>query len=92
MPSGSKPGERRGGRQKGSLNTRTRQIAEAAMAEGITPLEVMLKAMRLHAKAEAWDAAAAIAKDCAPYMHPRLAPVDDKGKTAGVTVSFVIEG
>lgn len=32
------------------------------------------------------------AKDAAPYMHPRLAPVDDKGKVAGLSVSFVIEG
>ena len=30
MPAGSKPGERRGGRQKGSLNKATKDIAEAA--------------------------------------------------------------
>jgi hypothetical protein len=29
--------------------------------------------MRLHADAGSWDQAAAVAKDAAPYMHPRLA-------------------
>jgi hypothetical protein len=52
---------------------RTREIADQAAAEGILPLEVMLRAMRLHAEAERWDQAAAIAKDAAPYIHPRLA-------------------
>ena len=83
MPRGSKPGERRGGRQKGAANKRTREIANQAAASGITPLEVMLKAMRVHANARRWDKAAAVAKDAAPYMHPRLASMQHSGPNGG---------
>jgi hypothetical protein len=67
------------GRPPGSKNQRTVEIARAAVEAGITPLEVMLNAMR-----ELWDEgtpeskreAAAIAKDAAPYVHPRLSNID----------------
>lgn len=39
---GARPGA---GRKEGSLTKRTRAIAEAAAAQGITPLEVMMSAM-----------------------------------------------
>jgi hypothetical protein len=82
MPRG---GNRSGaGRKKGSLNLKTRVIAERAAAEGVTPLEVMLRTMR-----SAWARAssngeavtnfkealiaAAMAEKAAPYVHPRLA-------------------
>jgi hypothetical protein len=43
----SRGGKREGaGRPKGALTKKTRLIAEQAMAEGTTPIEVMLKAMR----------------------------------------------
>jgi hypothetical protein len=44
---GSKPGERRGGRQKGTPNKATAALQAEVAASGITPLEVMLKNMRL---------------------------------------------
>lgn len=45
-PSKSKGGARIGaGRKEGSLTKRSREIAEIAAARGITPLEVMMKAM-----------------------------------------------
>jgi len=72
------------GRRKGSLGQKTRLIAERAAAEGITPLEVILRTMR-----SAWARAstngetvtsfqhaliaAAMAEKAAPYVHPRLA-------------------
>jgi hypothetical protein len=40
----------------------------------------MLKAMNEHVEAKRWDQASSIAKDCAPYMHPRLAAVEHTGK------------
>ncbi len=64
-----------GGRGKGSLNQRTRTIAERAIAEGITPLEAMLKAMRMAIEMKDWDNAAKYAAMAAPYIHPRLAAV-----------------
>jgi hypothetical protein len=68
-------------------NTKTREIADQAAAEGVTPLEVQLRTMR-----EYWrqahatgamdhvlaDKACAIAAQCAPFLHPRLASVAAK--------------
>jgi hypothetical protein len=73
MHGGKRPGA---GRPKGSATKKTRAIANAAAAEGITPLEVMLEAMRAHHEAGRLDEAAAVAKDAAPYIHPRLASID----------------
>jgi hypothetical protein len=81
MPRG---GHRAGaGRKKGSRTIRTARIAEQAAAEGITPLEVMLTAMRRHAQAGQWDQAAVFAKDAAPYMHPRLQAIQHTGANGG---------
>lgn len=49
MPRGSAPGERRGGRQKGTQNKLTiarKTLADGAIGDGKTPLEVMLSNMR----------------------------------------------
>ncbi|WP_344855307.1 hypothetical protein [Aminobacter aminovorans] len=51
------------------------QLRTNATAEGLTHLEVMLTAMREHAKGKRRDEAASIAKDAAPYMHAKLASV-----------------
>jgi hypothetical protein len=75
-------GKKTGGRQKGVPNKRTVQrmaLVDQATSQGISPLEVMLGAMR-----EAWEAgdkeaAANFAKDAAPYIHPRLAAVEHSG-------------
>jgi len=70
---GARPGA---GRKPGTVTKKTRDIAERAAAEGITPLEVMIEAMRDHYVHRRLDQAAAIAKDAAPFMHPRLATVN----------------
>lgn len=49
------------GRKPSSKNVLSREIADRAAKEGITPLEVMLKAMRLHVVWDEWDRAADIA-------------------------------
>lgn len=74
-------GARKGsGRKPGGLNKLTREIAAAAAAEGITPLEVLVNSMRV-----AWDKsqtdpaylsmAISCAEKAAPYMHARIASV-----------------
>ena len=86
---GKRPGA---GRKMGSVTKKTREIADRAAAEGITPLEVMIAAMRAHYDAEPprLDEAAAIAKDAAPYMHPRLAAVEHSGEAGGpMKVEFI---
>lgn len=77
MPKGGKrPGA---GRKKGSVTKATiyRQEMQArAVADGISPLDVMITAMR-----RAWESgdvkeAVSHAEKAAPYVHNRLAAVD----------------
>jgi hypothetical protein len=80
---GKRPGS---GRKKGSATKRTREIADRAAEEGITPLEFMLNVMR--APSDHDDPKVVIAREslrfeaakaAAPYMHPRLAAVEHTG-------------
>jgi hypothetical protein len=66
---GKRPGA---GRKRGAATAKTREIADLAIAQGDTPLEVMLRAMRYHLAENNLDRAAAVAKEAAPYVHPRL--------------------
>lgn len=87
MPVG---GKRAGaGRKKGVPNKRTQAIQDAVMASGASPLDIMLGAARAvwteATKGERIDldkaaAAASIAKDAAPYVHPKLASIEHTGK------------
>lgn len=69
---GARPGA---GRKRGSVTKKTTEVAQRAAAQGITPLEVMLAAMRQAYRKKDMAAAAGFAKDAAPYMHPRLSAV-----------------
>lgn len=77
---GAMPGA---GRKKGSLNKKTALIAEKAAEQGITPLEIMIQAMREVYDKEGAPAAVPFAEKCAPYMHPKLANVEMTGKNGG---------
>lgn len=86
--SNGRGGARKGaGRKPGSATKRTREIADRAAEEGITPLEFMLQVMRNEPsdELEARDYMQAqmmrfeAAKAAAPYMHPRLAAVEHSG-------------
>lgn len=82
------------GRKKGTANKKTREIADRAAAEGITPLEYMLKVMRadIPDDLEPRDRLAAenmrfeAAKAAAPYIHPRLAAVEHTGKDGNALI------
>ncbi len=84
-------GQRKGaGRKPGSATKRTREIADRAMAEGVTPLEFMLQVMRSpsdHEDAKVQVAREAMrfeaAKAAAPYIHPRLAAIEHTGPNGG---------
>ena len=75
MPRG---GKREGaGRRAGSATTKTREIADKAAGEGITPLEYMLDVMRDDTATEArrdWAA-----EKAAPYLHAKLAAMTLSG-------------
>jgi hypothetical protein len=59
--------------------TRSRIIAEEAMAKGLTPLELMLDNMRYFLENGDRDKAQAAANQAAPYCHPRFAAVEHSG-------------
>jgi hypothetical protein len=85
MPKGSKPGERRGGREKGTPNRatvereiRARTGVANAVSSGLMPLDVILCRMREVALPNGLmptddQVSAAIA--AAPYLHARLSAV-----------------
>lgn len=74
------------GRKAGSANKLTRKIADKAVAEGTTPLEYMLKLLRIEPAADADAAKKAqiealrfeAAKAAAPYVHPKLQAIEHK--------------
>lgn len=75
MPRG---GKREGaGRKAGSATTKTREVADKAASEGLTPLEYMLTMLRNEGASQAdrmWAA-----EKAAPYVHPKLAAVEHSG-------------
>jgi hypothetical protein len=74
---GSRPGERRGGRKKGTRNKRT--LAQIALAEGDeTPLAYLLAVMRDETADIERRMECAIA--AAPYMHAKLKAIEVSGK------------
>lgn len=75
-------GRKRGSKNKTTIERETLQaeIVAEAKTSGISPLEVMLGAMRHAWDADDKEAAARFAKDAAPYVHPRLAAVEHTGK------------
>ena len=88
MPGGgSKPGERRGGRQKGSLNKKTLarltdrrgQIAAIEASKAEDPLDHLLQSMRDPTRTpQDRDYAATAAL---PYLKPKLSAVDLRAET-----------
>lgn len=70
MPRGAAPGERRGGRAKGTPNRRTQEQVDAILESGDTPLDYMIGVMRDESAAPAvrLDAAG----KAAPFVHPKL--------------------
>jgi len=85
---GARPGA---GRKKSSLTEKTRAIAERATAEGVTPLEVMLQVMAELLLAGEKEKAASVAKDAAPYCHPKLSAVEVAGKDGGDLIIKIVK-
>jgi len=55
----------------------------------VLPLQVMLEAMRQHYADGNLDRAAGLAKDAAPYCHPRLAPKEIQSQEEVDVVAFI---
>ncbi|MEZ2132707.1 MULTISPECIES: hypothetical protein [unclassified Sinorhizobium] len=71
-------GKRQGaGRPAGAVTQKTREVAEAASAAGLLPLDYMLKILRdetADSKDRMWAA-----EKAAPYVHAKLNSVEHKG-------------
>jgi hypothetical protein len=81
------------GRPRGSRNRRTRALVEAAQAGGEMPLDYMLRVMRDPSiPAKRRDE---MAKAAAPFLHPKLASIEQHGSAdtppvlTHIRVSFV---
>ena len=70
-------GKKTGGRRKGVPNKATAAKAQAIAESGVTPLDYLLDVMR-NSESEAVRLDAA--KAAAPYVHPKLASVENKGE------------
>lgn len=75
------------GRPAGAVSEKTREVAEKAISEGLTPLDYMLTILRNEAadvKDRMWAA-----EKAAPYVHAKLANVDVNAKLEGnMAVTF----
>jgi len=78
---GSYPGERRGGRKRGTPNKRSVAQVETAAAGGLTPLEQLLKVMRDPSAPLERRMYCAIA--AAPYCHAKLKAIEHTGLEGG---------
>lgn len=89
---GKRPGA---GRKKGGVTKATvyrQEMMARAAAEGISPLEVMMAAMR-----EAWEAgdkdkAVQVAEKAAPYIHARLAATQISGDKDNPLAMAIMSG
>lgn len=76
------------GRPTGAANKRTREIADKAADEGITPLEFMLQVLR--DEEQGMDNRMWAAEKAAPYVHAKLASVEHSGKDGGPLVLEIV--
>ena len=89
MRGGKRPGA---GRKRGSLSKKTTEIAQRVIAEGITPLEVLISSMRAALIEGDRDKACQWADRAAPYVHPRLAAVEHSGNADNPLAFEVVSG
>ncbi len=80
-------GKKTGGRQKGSLNKRKLAEKHAIAAAGLSPLDWMLSVLR--DPTVDYDRRDRMAKDAAPYVHPRLASTEVTGKDGAPLVAKI---
>jgi len=84
-------GRREGaGRKAGASTKRTREIADQAIAQGLTPLEFMLAVLRDEGKDFKDRYAAAV--DAAPFLHPKLASVQHSGDDENPVAFNIVSG
>ena len=70
-------GKRQGaGRKIGAVTKKSSVVANELSQSGIMPLEILVTSMRTAWTSGDTALACSLARDAAPYMHPRIAPKD----------------
>jgi hypothetical protein len=79
-----KAGNKTGGRKKGTPDKASKANQELAKLYRVQPLDVMLEASvelydaaKASGKSEDWKAAVSVAKEAAPYVCPKISPVNN---------------
>lgn len=85
MGHGSKPGERRGGRQKGTPNKRTASVTEYLKEKGADPIAVLSDLLLGAVEEKDKPQMAYLAIQLAPYSAPKLAASKIEGELVGLT-------
>src|SRR5918911_2245956 len=85
MPGGSKPGERRGGRRRGSPNRRTAEVAERLAALGCDPIEGMASIAMDPSNTP--ELRARMFAELAQYVAPKRKAVEHSGPEGGPLVA-----
>lgn len=92
MPRGSKPGERRGGRQKGTPNKKTQTMLEKFEEMKCDPLKGMMKIAEQAMDEGDMQLAGQMYKELAQYVAPKRKAMELTGdKEKPVTVANKIE-
>lgn len=88
MP-GSKPGERRGGRKKGTPNKKSKK-AEEQILELCNPFEEMVRLARLAESNQEYNTAINAYKELAQYIAPKRKAVEVTGENGNPIVMHAI--
>lgn len=100
-PTGRPRGRPHGSRNRAKVALEEAQAAaEAALTASLSPeaiaalspLQTMLAAMAVHASRGQWTMAATIARDAAPYCHPRKAPEPPPAGSGDIDPAELIAG
>jgi hypothetical protein len=84
-------GRRKGaGRKTGSLSKMTQEVTQKALANGLTPIEVLLDLMGKAYQRGDEEMAGKWADKAAPYCHPRLSSTDQHNDD-NVVITYVNE-
>jgi hypothetical protein len=85
----AKGGKREGaGRPVGAISRKSREMAEKAASEGITPLEFMLNVLR--DETMTFDSRCWAAEKAAPYIHAKLSSVEVSGDSDNPIVTEIV--
>ena len=91
MARGSKPGERRGGRKKGTLNKKTQDVLDKLASANCDPILGMVEVADRAKQEGDWPLAGQMYKELAQYVAPKRKAVEHTGADGG-PMAVTVEG